>query len=117
MAILPCDWCGKFGHAYFACPDPKKPAGWKPDRLKGVKPPIPTKTIVKPSGIEREFKVTPQELADNFGVILAKDEPPPTEVYAGKRGRGRPKTIDDMRAYKAKKERERRAAKAAKESK
>lgn len=34
---------------------------------------------------------------------------PPVEVYAAKRGRGRPRTITDMRAYKAQKERERRA--------
>ncbi len=104
-----CEFCHSPAHIWFNCP--KKPDGWKPDRLKGVKPPAPIKTTVKSKGVEREFKVTPQELADNFGVILAKDAPPPTDIYAPKRGRGRPKSIEDMRAYKAKKAKEYRAKK------
>lgn len=36
MAMLPCDWCQKVGHPWFECPDPKRPVGWKPDRLKRI---------------------------------------------------------------------------------
>lgn len=110
-----CEFCHSPAHIWFNCP--KKPDGWKPDRLKGVRPPAPTKVTVKPNGVDHQFKVTPQELADNFGVILAKDAPAPTETHL-KRGRGRPKSIDDMKAYKAEKARKRRAKlKAAKDAK
>lgn len=113
--MLPCDWCQKFGHVWFQCPDPKRPADWKPDRL--------TMATVKAAvaGVRHGAKFI-AEVPDGtkmiqFGdkVIAAGPNTPASYVTDGglvpiKPKRGRPKTITDMKAYKAEKARERRAA-------
>lgn len=102
MTILPCDWCGKEGHVWFQCPDPKRPPTWKPDRLKKRS----ERKVVVISGSSREgLKTDPSP--SNFLTDEDALDPVPI-VEAEMKRRGRPQTITDMLAYKAEKERQRR---------
>jgi hypothetical protein len=90
--MIPCDICGKEGHAWFDCPKrSSKPSDWKPDRL------------MKPAKIDLRPGTVPEPVAF---ISATKGE---AFVEVAKRGRGRPASIDDMKAYKAAKQREYRA--------
>lgn len=85
----PCDICGKTSHVWFNCPlRDTKPKDWKPERLSQH----PAAKIM--AGLQEALDV-------------AKGNAEPYAVH--KRGPGRPKTITDMAAYKAQKQREYRA--------
>ncbi len=103
-----CEFCGSPAHVWFNCT--KKPDGWKPERLTRAKPNLPDAGI-------RHDRPADAAIASRVGAgrgpnridgardVLATAE----SAAATKRPRGRPKTIADMKAYKAQKERERRA--------
>lgn len=102
--MIPCDICGKEGHAWFNCPKrSSKPANWKPARLL----PAARGSDLMPQGVKPKaiVVVAHDDLARDLpAASLAKI----SEVQQ-KRGRGRPPSIDDMKAYKAAKQREYRA--------
>jgi hypothetical protein len=84
----PCDICGKTSHVWFNCPlRDTKPKDWKPERLL-TKSTAPLESRTRRIGSAKES---------------------PTVDTAPKPKRGRPKTITDMAAYKAAKQREYRA--------
>lgn len=128
--MLPCDICGKTSHPWFDCPKRStKPADWKPERLIYGGGRKAGKTLrqhhAQPAAIDVETQTSE---------ILHIALPPPSDgqvaileaieqgrkmiaetfrLQAGKRAPGRPKSIDDMRSYKAQKQREYRQRKAA----
>lgn len=110
--MLPCDICGKSGHSWFNCPKRStKPDNWKPDRLTKKSDAEKLAHDMSVYGMAASVDGKHVDLAD---VQL----PPPTSKspfvvsvsdVINKRGRGRPASIDDMKAYKAAKQREYRA--------
>jgi hypothetical protein len=89
-----CEYCGSPAHVWYDCR--KKPDGWKPERMAA--------DAAGRVGYERQGTGYDPHAAGPE--LVGRDKAPPA-----KRGRGRPKTIKDMRAYKAQKAREYRAAK------
>lgn len=128
--MIPCDICGKSGHVWFACPlRSTKPADWKPDRLtkstvkardaarsgsRCIPPPVDTKGRVAQPGSapkhrsEATVSGSHPDASSEVHEPRAGSNPAPIPLIIGKR-RGRPQTITDMKAYKADKERQRRA--------
>lgn len=121
--MLPCDICGKSRHSWFDCPErSKKPEGWKPERLRkpvGENPFLvgspyraqlealtTSKAVVMPQAID----LTPGQVPEPVAFISATKGEAFVET---KRGKGRPKSIADMNAYKAEKQRQYRKAKSA----
>jgi hypothetical protein len=94
-----CEFCNSPAHHWFDCK--LKPSGWKPERLK--KSTAARKDVPVQARRQLEPRETPRG-----EIQLAGTQAPPVEPILGKR-RGRPQTITDMKAYKAQKERERRA--------
>lgn len=129
--MLPCDICGKSGHSWFDCPDrKKKPEGWKPPRLaKHFAPPAAdvvmadgsTKHVVYAGGRKAGKMASVQKIANALrekGVSVVDLNEPIKDALISKPadpelrpGRGRPKSIEDMKAYKAEKQRKYRADK------
>lgn len=115
--MLPCDICGKTVHSWFDCPQRgTKPPGWKPDRL-----------ITQPGKLIAEVPAGTRITSFTGKVIAVAPDTPPGVLRGDKfealmfdqpkRGKGRPRSIDDMKAYKAEKQRIYRARiKAEKES-
>jgi hypothetical protein len=105
--MQPCDICGKTSHVWFNCPlRDTKPKDWKPKRLSKNQP----LAAVMPHSTEPALE---QVLSDSRKDLI---NPSSGHCDTGVRGageavipkpkRGRPKTIADMAAYKAAKQRE-----------
>jgi hypothetical protein len=103
------------GHPWFDCPKRStKPDSWKPERLTRAKSDLPSNRL-------RHVSDANPSIAGGLGVAGRTDGPveqrvlaPASPAASPKRLRGRPQTIDDMKSYKAEKQklyRERKKAK------
>lgn len=119
--MMNCEFCGSPAHVWFSCP--KKPDGWKPDRLKRsrlasddeVAAAISHRMVPK----ERVVTNTTGKPVTHEGQTIRPGETSavldPVTVPVAK-PRGRPRIHPDRKAYLAMKARERRARNAAKKS-
>lgn len=98
MAVV-CAYCSG-PHVWWDCR--KKPEGWKPPKSVATAP-EPKSSNVRTPGRENLDAATIAVSASDAGD--AGSNP----AMGAKRGRGRPKSIDDMRSYKAQKQRDYRA--------
>jgi hypothetical protein len=118
--MIPCDICGKLGHAWYDCPlKHTKPAGWKPDRLKKLRGRSSTveqgRSKAKVAGSspaalsKKSTAAHPRSAREGLGQYIpeAGTQAPPADTPK----RGRPKVHDDRKAYNAAKQREYRARK------
>lgn len=119
MNTMNCEFCGSPAHIWYNCQ--KKPAGWKPERMRkkstngtDAKAPLskPRRAAKQPASVPAarlaEIAAIPESSVDTSEIIEATTE----QMARGKIVKhpgGRPRIHPDRKAYKAQKERERRA--------